>query len=61
MTDTWVRTTRPRRRHPATGGRIVAVGLGATTMFEPIAVMGVAQASSSSTTTAPIATTSGGG
>ena len=53
MTDTWVRTTRPRRRHPATGGRIVAVGIGATTMFGLNTVKRVAQASSSSTTTTP--------
>ncbi len=51
------RTTQPRararRRHPAAGGRIVAAGLGATTMFGLIAVMGVAQAASSSTTSTP--------
>ena len=52
------RTTRPRRRHPAIGGRIVAAGLGATTMFGLIAVMGVAQAASSSTTSTPAVDTS---
>ena len=45
--------SRARRRHPAAGGRIVAAGLGATTMFGLIAVMGVAQAASSSTTSTP--------
>ena len=44
------RTTRPRRRHPATGGRIIAAGLGATTMFGLIAAMGVAKASSTTNT-----------
>lgn len=46
---TAARATRPRRRHPATGGRIIAAGLGAATMFGLIAAMGVAQASTTST------------
>lgn len=38
------RTARPRRRHPARGARIAAVGLGATTMFGIVASMGITNA-----------------
>jgi hypothetical protein len=39
---------RKRRRHPASGARIVAAGLGASTMFGLIAAMGIASAAANS-------------
>ena len=40
---------RRRRRHPATGARIVAAGLGASTLFGLVATMGIAQVRAEST------------
>ncbi len=47
---------RKRRRHPATGARIVAAGLGASTMFGLVAAMGIASAAanSSQAATSPV-------
>jgi hypothetical protein len=39
---------RKRRRHPAKGARIVAAGLGASTMFGLVAAMGIASAAANS-------------
>ncbi len=39
---------RKRRRHPAAGARIVAAGLGASTMFGLVAAMGIASATADS-------------
>lgn len=39
---------RPRRRHPATGSRIAATALGATTMFGLVGIMGYAEQASTS-------------
>jgi hypothetical protein len=45
MTDRDPRTTaRPRRGHPAVGARIVAAGLGVSTMLGLVASMGIASA-----------------
>lgn len=43
-----------RRRHPAQGARIVAAGLGISTMFGLVATMGIAQATASTATSAPV-------
>ena len=50
---------RKRRRHPAKGARIVAAGLGASTMFGLVAAMGIASAAanSSQAATTPVART----
>jgi hypothetical protein len=47
---------RKRRRHPAAGARIVAAGLGASTMFGLVAAMGIASAAadSSQAATTPV-------
>jgi hypothetical protein len=49
---------RKRRRHPAKGARIVAAGLGASTMFGLVAAMGIASAAanSSQAATSPVNT-----
>lgn len=39
---------RKRRRHPAKGARIVAAGLGASTMFGLVAALGIASAAANS-------------
>jgi hypothetical protein len=46
-----------RRRHPATGARIVALGVGASTMFGLVATMGIAQVRAQSTPTSADAVT----
>lgn len=44
-------STRPRRRHPALGGRIVAAGIGVSTMLGLVASMGIASATADDGTT----------
>lgn len=50
-------TPSKRRRHPAAGARIVAAGLGASTLFGLVATMGIAQVRAESTPTSNAQTT----